>query len=48
MEKGSLVFGIDTIILLHNVSGLSKPNCTMAQREMQENHKTVASLEKNN
>lgn len=47
MEKGSLVLGIDTIILLCNVSGLSKPKCTMAQREKQENYKTVASFEKN-
>jgi len=37
MENGSLVFGIDAIILLHNVSGLSKPKGTTAQRERQEN-----------
>lgn len=47
MEKGSLVFGINTITLLHNVSGLSESKCTMAQREGQENYKTEASLEKN-
>lgn len=41
------MFGIDTILLLYNVSGLSRPKCTMAQRERQENYKTVASLEKN-